>query len=70
MIDVQSKEGRTHLQVKGKRSEIMSDLACITLAVLREIGGIGPYFEHLHDLTDKVFVEWLVKDDVEEGEEE
>lgn len=70
MIDVQSKEGKVHLQVEGKRSEILSDLDCITLAVLREIGGIGPYFEYLHDLTAKVFVKWLVSDDVEEGEEE
>lgn len=70
MIDVQSKGGRTHLQIEGKKSEILSDLDCITLAVLREIGGIGPYFEYLHDLTDKVFIEWLLKDDVAEVEEE
>ena len=58
------------MEVKGKKSEIMSDLDCITLAVLRELGGIGPYFEFLHNLTNKVFLKFLVSDDVEEGEEE
>ncbi len=70
MIYVQSKKGRIQLAIEGKKSEILSDLACITLTVLREIGGTGPYFEHLPDLTSKDFVEWIVKDDVEEAEEE
>lgn len=62
MLEVKAKDGEVTIKRNGGRCEQLADLVCICRAVLQTgDDGLSEYMAFLHVITDRYFIEGVVK---------